>query len=102
MASLKTAFKHAARQFLGINKIMAAIDTLSAKVSEVDAAVQLANGKADALIQLVGDLRAQIVALQGAGGATVEQLEALAATLDGTLASIGGQVAEDDAALTPP
>jgi peptidoglycan hydrolase CwlO-like protein len=103
MASpLKTALKHAIRQYLGIHKIMAAIDDLQANVSALDAKVDLLNGKNDVLISLVGTLRDQIAALQAAGGATVEQLEALSATITATMVKIDEQVAEDDAALTPP
>jgi hypothetical protein len=92
--------------------IMTALEDLQAKAAESNAAiaaltaeVEVSNTKVDALIVTANMTKDALVALQGAGGATAEQLAAVIAQMQGGIdsanaakTSLVAQEAETDAA----
>lgn len=83
-------------------RTMTAIQDLDAKVDTLSAELEAANGKSDALIATLADVKAQLAALIAAGnGASDADINAIAAKIDAALASTKAQEAEDDAALAP-
>jgi hypothetical protein len=79
---------------------MSALDDLNSKVDALSAEVEIANGKADAVIAELVKVRDELAGLIGST-VTDADLEAIGAKIDATLASVKAQEAEDDSALAP-
>lgn len=78
--------------------IMGALEDLQNKVTEINAQIEEANAKTDALILVANTTKDALVALQNAGGATPEQLAELTAQLQTGIDALNVQDVETDAA----
>lgn len=76
---------------------MSKIDEVQATADAALTAVRAANDKADRLITVLNEVRTQLAAMQG--GADVERLNDVIATLNQAINEANEQGAQDDAAV---
>lgn len=81
-------------------RLMTTTDDFNAKLDALGATASAANAKADTLIGLVDDLRAQIAAGTTSGGITVDDAVAMMAKIDGVTSAIAAESAKEDAAIS--
>jgi len=83
--------------------IMTALEDLNAKADALAAEVTAANAKTDQVLTALADTKQQLADLlaNSSGSVSDADLQAVAAKLDATLASVKGEETKEDAALAP-